>query len=175
METLQKICDFMSGITPEKLQQIGGFMSGVSLFFVAIAAWVTFFYVQRRTLYGQWVESFRQIYAEFWKDPEISKVRRWITSDDEYTVLRDVLRERLKNEANTLSAQENEVIESLDKFLALILRVISFNKGKMNRDQRELWSALYENFWVRKIYSRPEIKEYVQKYWTYLYRSTEIK
>jgi len=83
-----------------------------------------------------------------------------------------VLDERLKLENNNLSATENQIIESLDKFCALLSRVVSFNKARLRKEESDLWHSLYEEYWIRKLYSRPEIEIYVRKYWNYLHTAT---
>jgi hypothetical protein len=156
----------------DKLNRIGPFLGGLGVIIGATAAWFAYFFVQRRNAYLQWVDGFRAIYAEFWKDDVISQVRRWITSDKEYETLKKVLDLRLCGERNNLTPQENETIEKLDRFLALIMRVESFDKGRWHADQKELWDSLFERFWIKLLFSRPEVCQYIFKYWHALYRQT---
>jgi hypothetical protein len=160
-------------LTVSDLSKIGPFLSGIALLLGAAAAWATFILFHRRTLREQWVDNFRQIYAEFWKDPEISEVRRWIASDKEYEALARVLRERLEHSSNRLDKEANQKLELLDKFMALLFRVASFNKDKMDKDQRALWSQMFETFWLKRTHTRPELTEYMRKYWPHLHSQTK--
>src|ERR1700739_5028570 len=76
------------------LGKLGPFIGGLALLLAAGAAWWTLFLVHRRTLDKAWVDGFSVLYREFWKDPEMKEVRRWIISEAEYPKLETVLRRR---------------------------------------------------------------------------------
>jgi hypothetical protein len=185
METVQSICNFFLNLevfvtenapSLDTLSKIGPFLSGISLVATAFAAWATLHYFHRRTLYNQWVDGFRVIYAEFWKDETISYIRRSIASDQEYKRLQEALGKRLAASNNDLGQEDNLILEDIDKFLAFMARVSSFNKStKMDKWQKQLWQALYESYWLRKMYSRREMRIYIRTYWRNLYDWTYRK
>lgn len=132
------------------LNTIGPFISGLSLAFGACAAWATVFVVNRRTLYMTWLDGFRTLYAEFWQNENMARVRTWICSDIEYGKLKDILTERLKTTDNLLDAEANEMLEYVDQFCALLVRIEFFDKTMMTTDQRDLWHKTYGDFWINK-------------------------
>jgi hypothetical protein len=160
----------LSDKTP--LDQIGSFIGGVSLFLATLVAWVTAYLVTERNArlerYMAAVASFRILYEEFWK-PEAAIARKWIISADEYKVLRLVLENRNRKELNELDKDENAILETLDRFLSVLVRIKSFSVSKeldyIALSQRRLWrKIIHGTFWVDYAYKhRPEL-------WTYLYR-----
>lgn len=165
----------MSYDTLDVLAKIGAILSGLSLFAGALAAWATLFLINRRNMDLQWVDGFRKIYSEFWKDATTSEVRRWIVSDREYKDIGEILNQRLQTENNDLDPSANEVLEKIDQYCALMLRVRSFHERGMKDWQKTLWSNMYETYWINKTYGRPELKLYIHKYWFSLYEYTYIE
>ena len=133
--------------TLDALSKIGPFLSGISLLAAAGAAWITVFKINRRALYVAWLDGFRTLYEEFWQNEKIVRVRNWISSDIEYAELEKVLSERLKDKQNSLSPEDNEKLECIDQFCALLVRIEFFDGTIMTKKQRDLWHIVYENFW----------------------------
>lgn len=159
------------------LGQVGPFLSGISLLLAAIVAWVVYFTFNRKDLYQRWVDSFRVLYREFWNDEEMSKVRMWLVSDRLYSDhLQQVLRERntQPDDHNNLERTENEALNSVDRFLALMVRAQSFasdiqNMRHLTPAQRALWDKLLRRrFWDEP--NREDLKRYVEKHWEELLR-----
>jgi len=161
-------------MTLAEVAQLAPILSGLGLLLGSAAAWATLFLYHRKSHVNQWLESFRAIYADFWKDEKVSKARRWIDNDREYAGLRAVLLEVLDKQAFDLSQSEYDYIECLDRFLATMLRVSTFvsRNGKMTNDQRHLWFNMFQRYWIPRMYSRSELDTYVAKYWVELYRVT---
>jgi hypothetical protein len=118
-------------------------------------------------MYVLWIDSFRILYAEFWKDPRIARVRRWIVSDEEYEMIKEVLIRRLDmpKENNKLSADENKILEDIDYFFALIGRIEFTRRTSKGKAQKLLWDATYGSFWIDKIKGKKELRDYAKRYW----------
>lgn len=151
--------------TLEILNKIGPFLSGVSLLLAACAAWVTVFKINRRAMYMTWLDGFRALYAEFWQNRNIARVRSWISSDVEYAELEKILLERLKSKRNLLNAEANKTLEQIDQFCALLVRIEFFDRTIMTRQQRDLWQRTYGDFWGKKINEREALRQYMEEYW----------
>ncbi len=144
---------------------LGPMLSGVSLLVAAIAAWATYFFYHRRTVQTAWIDSYRLLYAEFWKDEGIATVRNLITNDVEYTEAEKILRNRLDTKSNNLSVDQNKVIESIDRFCALLIRIKFFESLRLTRKQRALWNETYRDFWIAQIRKREALRNYMYEYW----------
>lgn len=151
--------------TIDFLNKIGPFLSGIGLIFTAVAAWTTFLLINRQALNRVWLDSFRQLYNEFWKDEQIAIMRNIIVSDVEYKKVEQVILERLKNERNLFSFEENKIIECVDRFCAFLMKVDFFDREYMTPKQRELCNKTYGNYWVRKVKDREALYRYKSKFW----------
>src|SRR4051794_28803365 len=101
----------------DKLAKIGQLINGIGVASAAVTAWVTFLFFQRRERDNRWIDGFRTLYSEYWKDKQIVEARRWIINDQLYdSILRPALRARLATgeKRNTLSQAQNEVLEKID-------------------------------------------------------------
>ena len=130
-------------------------------------------FVNRRTLEierlqaeNRWIETFRALYADFWKDDQIAIVRRWITNEQEYSKLAAVLSARIQSDFNTLSPDENDMLEKIDRFCSVLVRIEYFGKTDMPKDrQRKLYELTYRFFWKGKVRQRQELLSYMNKFW----------
>jgi small-conductance mechanosensitive channel len=142
---------------------LGPLISGASLFLAAVAAWITYFTYHRRSLANQWVDSHRVLYAEFWKDPAISRVRTAISNDLAYARFEAALLERMTSDQNKLSLGDNAILEDVDQFCALLRRIRFLEK--MNTRQKKLWDLSYDSFWLEKLRKRKALIDYINQYW----------
>jgi hypothetical protein len=160
------------------LDQIGSFIGGISLFFATLVAWITAYLVTEKNArlerYASAVNSFRVLYDEFWK-PDVAVARKWIISGAEYSaVLLPVLKNRNSTVLNELDEKQNAILETLDRFLSVLVRIKSFSvSGELANvppPQLELWrKVIHGSFWSRYAYDhRPEL-------WTYLYRHWKVE
>lgn len=153
------------------LNMIGPFLGGLGIIITALLAVITYFFIHQRTTETSWVESFRVLYGEFWKDDEITQVRRWITNSLEYEILEETLKIRMKNDdGNYLSEEDNNTLENLDRFCSVMMRIKYFGQMKMTKRQRELYRETYESFWRKKINERVLLRDYINRYWPGLSR-----
>jgi hypothetical protein len=154
---------------PELLTAI----STICLILTAAAAWTTFFLYYRKTLDANWLDGFRRLYAEFWNDECAANVRRWLVSEEEYAELESILAKRLASDKNYLTVEENKRLDVIDRYCALMTRIVYFvrreggrKQGKRNR-RRELMDTIFM-FWIRKAHSRSKLADYIRAYWPHL-------
>lgn len=149
----------------DMLNKIGPFLSGIGMMLTAAAAWASFLLIHRHTLHRNWVDSFRVLYNEFWKDENIIKVRRMIANDVEYEKVEQILLERLKEKRNLLTPEDNKVIDYIDGFCALLMKIEFFDRNHMTPEQRKLWERTYVTYWISKIKERDALVKYISEYW----------
>lgn len=123
---------------------------------------------QSRTFQEPWLVTFREFQREFWNDPVIAQVRSWICCDEAYrTQLRDILAKRLKGQVTT---EEYEVLEKLDRFFALMLRIVYVQVRPVSDEQAKLITGLGYDWWLRSALERFEVSEYARKKWEGVYK-----
>jgi len=154
---------------------LGPLMSAVALCAAAAGTWVTYIFFHRKNMQATWIDSYRALYAEFWKEDNNAIVRNFITSDIAYAGVERILIKRLKSDNNDLSDSENEVLERIDKFCALLVRIQFFESLKPTRKQRDLWNKTYGDFWIIKIRKREALREYIVKFWPGVELETVLK
>jgi hypothetical protein len=137
---------------------VGPLLSGFSLAAAAGAAWTTYIFFHRKTMEAEWIDSYRSLYAEFWKDKDIASVRGFITNDIAYADIKLILEKRLASDSNTLDREENKQIELIDKFCALLIRVkLSESSQRLKKPHRDPWIA--------RVKTRPALRNYMNQYW----------
>jgi|NGEPerStandDraft_6_1074524.scaffolds.fasta_scaffold222176_1 hypothetical protein len=145
-------------------QWLGPILSGFSLVAAAAAAWTTFIFYHRKTLDAAWIESYRLLYAEFWKDEDIAAVRNFITNDLAYAEIEPILDKRLSTDSNTLDHEDNKKIEQIDKFCALLIRV-KLSERRLKKPQRDLWNETYRDPWIAPAKKRAALRNYMIRFW----------
>ena len=144
---------------------LGPLLGGVSLAAGAAATWVTYLFYHRKTVQAAWIESYRLLYAEFWKDEGIAKVRNLISNDIAYAAVEPILEKRLKTDSNQLGNDENEMIELVDKFCALLIRIKFFESQWLTPTQRALWNETYRDYWITRVKKRKALRDYIDRFW----------
>jgi hypothetical protein len=109
-----------------------------------------------------WIESYGSLYTEFWKDEGIASVRNLIANDVAYASIEPILEARLKTESNTLDAKENETIEQIDRFCAMLIRI---KMQPLTKKQRELWNETYRDAWIARVKKRKALRTYMETHW----------
>jgi hypothetical protein len=163
LDTLKDIAPFL-----DFLNKIGPFIGGVALMAGAVAAWLTLFIVNRRANRLTWVDGFRVLYAEFWREDTIADVRLWFASDVAYGKIAPIIEARLDSaDKNTLNEDSNKVLEKIDQFCALLVRIELFSEVGLSKRQRKLWHAAFGQYWIRRINSgdREALRKYIIDYW----------
>jgi hypothetical protein len=166
--------------TPGKLDQLGSFIGGLSLFFSAIVIWIEAHSITRRnaTIERQTtaINSFRLLYDEFWKEKEVAKIRRMIVSSDEYKqILKPILDKRndmdARGELNSLCSKENLILDEVDRFFSVLVRMRSFDVSNEiqyldNKQKILLEKILNEGYFTSFIKeNRAELCEYMKNHW----------
>jgi hypothetical protein len=147
--------------------QIGPYLSGIALMIAAAAAWNTYIFYHKRTMEDNWVTTFRALYGEFWNNEQMAQIRKYLSSDEEYQKLDKILTKRLEKRENSLSSEENDVLERLDRFCATMVRVLYFGNRKMSAHQAKLYDAVF-TYWKDSMVRRKNVHAYITKYWTSL-------
>jgi hypothetical protein len=151
--------------TWEILAKAGQALGGLSLAVAAGMAVATLLLVHTRTGDREWVEGFRDMYAEFWKDDDIAEVRRWIVSEVEYPEIHAILSKRLKSNQNWLDESANKKLEKIDKFCSLLTRMHYFCRLARSKQERDKWQKLYVRYWVDRIHARDDFRDYMLQFW----------
>ena len=149
----------------DDLGTLGPFISGVALLVAAIAAWFTFYFLHLKGRRDTWIENYQSLYKEFWDAPGNAIVREQISNDAEYKTLAPILVRRNKSPNNSLSSEESEALDRLDRFLSIFARLRFWRKVGMSKYQKELYRISFTHYWAEKINSREELKEYIDRYW----------
>ncbi|MCR6734315.1 MAG: hypothetical protein NVV83_09610 [Afipia sp.] len=114
---------------------------------------VTLFVVHLHAKSYQWLEGFQSLYKSFWDDDEIARTRKFLVNDVTYITLRDVLKKRLASTNNNLTPEENDELEKIDRFCALMVRISFFANLSRNKEHRNLYRATF-SFWIDKLKQR---------------------
>ena len=104
----------------------------------------------------------------------MAAMRRWIANPQSYDgELRDILAKRNKS-ADLISPEEYQKIEIVDRFAALLVRLIDHNPEQLEEDRRWLVEQSFDRYWIHTIYStRPELKTYLRDHWERVMREIE--
>jgi hypothetical protein len=118
-----------------------------------------------------WSVIFRELHNEFWNDPEIARVRKWLCSDEAYE--KELLPVLQSRKCKPVDSSSYEILESLDKYCALMVRVNSLQSYKtysMNAEQQYSYEVLGYDLWLHKTIQRKEIHEYIKSHWKNLFQ-----
>jgi hypothetical protein len=172
-----------------KLDQLGSFIGGVSLFLTVLIIWYEANLIRKRkddadrlaaatntfrVRQADATNTFRVLYQEFWKEPEVSEIRRMIISTDEYEKkLKQILVERNKTGAiNNLCADQNKVLDQVDRFLSVLVRFRSFYVSEefnyIDKTQRKLLAKLIDkDYFIKDIIGqrRSGLMKYIDDHW----------
>jgi hypothetical protein len=112
-------------------------------------------------------DTFQALCAELWHDPDASFIRRCIINEKELPDISFILAKRNATALNTLTRPENDIIEKIDRFCFLLVRMKACAEtGLLTDEQRRLWTEGREDFWLMRMKGRrPEYLEYVQRHW----------
>ena len=155
-----------------ELASYGPLLSGLALSAAATAAWTTLLVYNRRTIEAAWIDSLRKLHAEFWNDDEMAKVRKWLSSESEYKKLEDILLRRLSADENNMSSEENDRLEDIDRFCALMSRIGYFGRRSHTWEQAQHYKFTLAH-WLVKMKSRKALIDYAARFWTPLYEIVE--
>ena len=129
---------------------------------IALSALIALMALQhnRKNTQEPWMVTFRELHKEFWDDDDMTKVRTWICCDEAYRLtLLPVLNRRLSGQ---VSRDEYLILDTLDKFLALMLRVVIIQSSKMSNEQKKIFKGLNYYWWLHQARNRTEIYKYIE-------------
>jgi hypothetical protein len=146
---------------------IAGFSALTALGSGVVAGLV--YWLQRKRDEEAWYKEFRELHREFWSDDESLRFsRRCISNDLAYDELRAVLEKRLdQGDKCRLSEAEYKMLDDIDRFCSVLVRVKDINPGRLTEAQQRLWDRAYYVYWFNRIESgrRPELQRYINLVW----------
>lgn len=145
--------------------EFGQLLSGIGLITGAIIGIYTAVIYNARQRDDAWLDRFRGLYEEFWKNPEMEEVRRWIVNENDYKNLDQLLRKRNETRECVVSIDDHKKLEKIDKFCSLMVRARTFGELEMRPRQRLLWSKLLYGFWHEKMKNRESLRTYIRIHW----------
>jgi len=120
-----------------------------------------------------WLRTFKESHEAFWNDSVMAEVRSWIICEPAYKKIEPALIKRRKIKvgelnADTLSKDEYEIIEKLDKFLNVLLRIEAVSSHLKFDSNQVFWKKLSADYWVQALLSdaRPELQSYVTTFYS---------
>jgi hypothetical protein len=153
-------------------QSVGALSSGAGGLLAAFAAWYAIFFIKRKAIdiekerqFAEWTKEFATLYEEFWKNPDIKQVRKWLVHEEEYRTLETVLEHRLSTPENCLSSEEYDMLEKVDQFCALMARISLFDQRDQTPAQSNAWEAVHYRDWLKLAQRREQLRKYIDKYW----------
>jgi hypothetical protein len=147
---------------------IQNYASPLGVFLGAITAFLTFVYVTLRNARLGATAELMSIYQEFWTDSFLD-ARRWIAIDEAYEDLSRVLCRRFEGDnMRHLTKEEYDVLEKLDQFLVMFVRIEHLNKSYGRLDAKSRHVRQFGNYRRGMILSRPELSRYVSENWPIL-------
>ena len=138
-----------------------------------VISWGVFRLTKQR-MKDTWIRTYAEIHSAFWNDPIIQEVRCWLAYPNVNADLKSILLKRRDidkavRDKPSLTCEEYSKLDKLDKYLNILLRAVTLNP-KISR-KRDLWNALNFKYWLCACLDshRPELKWYVQKFYSQLY------
>jgi hypothetical protein len=114
----------------------------------------------------EWLDRFRNLYDQFWKDEKMNRARYLLNNGPGYAELKEILLLRASQDECNLPWDDFQKLEIIDTFCSILSRVRSFGLSiDMTSAQEELWGDLLYYFWIQKLQHKPEIRSYVEKHW----------
>lgn len=184
-EILERIREILS---PDFWQAVSAVASAIA----SIATVVLLFVAYRFTRQQQqesWLRTFQEMHKAFWDEPKMQRIRTWIACDSAYQKqLLPILVKRLlikEPEINLtaaeyqlvgltandleLTADDYQLIDDLDTFLNLVIRVDALVRElKLLRDIEETWKQLSLDWWLREfVQKRPGLIWYSATFYKY--------
>jgi hypothetical protein len=129
------------------------------------------FVLTRQNLENSWRQTLDSISREFWKSPDIQRIRCAVAYRKAYSDLKYCLIKRRKINAGIresseeevdLEQEEYEILDNLDKFLTLLESAAL--SSPILREKTTVWNALYFDYWLQKCMEKEELKWYIDNY-----------
>jgi hypothetical protein len=142
--------------------------SAISSVTAVAAVTVTFFAyrLQVRSKDQEWYENFSALYSEFWSDSDLVTVRTWIACSEAYSKIEPIIQKKLID--NEVRESEYQVLEKIDKFCSITIRILHITPATRNPKYREMVRRLYLSYWIEKLREREYLHQYIERFWTTL-------
>ncbi|MCC9603413.1 hypothetical protein LOC67_22930 [Stieleria sp. JC731] len=118
-----------------------------------------------------WLREFAKIHSEFWNDPVMQEVRLWIACPEAFKAGPKSALENRKAihenpEAVSVTPDDYEFIEKLDRFLNLVIRILAVNHEVGDKHAHGLWNDLYLDYWAKGfVAADPLLKWYATSFY----------
>lgn len=155
----------MSNEVIDYLEIAAKFIPSIGIIVGAGVALSTFLFIALKNARKEVLIEQMNIYSEFWSDKH-AETRKRIAIDVEYKKLADVLSRRDSiGSMSGLSPDEYEVLEALDQFLAVFVRIESLQAS--SRKNRGLGKHLdqFRGYWRDCVKTRTELANYIDSSW----------
>jgi hypothetical protein len=119
-------------------------------------------------------KQFRELQTRFWDDKRMAEVRMWIASDQSYETVRPTFERRMVDVGrNSLSIEDNQILEKMDVYCALITQVRRVQGLKrLTEVERDAWLHAFDSYWVRTIGQRRQaLESYMTQFWPKIFPS----
>lgn len=113
-------------------------------------------------------KQFRELQTRFWDDVRMAEVRMWIASDQAYETVRPVFERRMVDVGrNSLSIEDNQILEKMDVYCALVTQVRRVQGLKrLSKFEHDAWQHAFDSYWVKTIGQRRQaLESYVTTFW----------
>lgn len=124
--------------------------------------------LNKAQLRDAWMQAYRETNEAFWNDTDMLQVRAWLAHDAEYKKISPLLQCRCEStESMCVSRDELVVLDTLDKFLNLMVRVVAIDQTLRSEHGQNQWRSLFFGFWIAKCTSdsRLELRNYIARYY----------
>jgi len=154
----------------ELIAILSAITTGLASIAGAAIAWMLY-RLNGRQQKESWLRAFTEFHEAFWNDSDMSEVRCWIAYERAYLDIKPILQKRKdieegKLSPETLEKREYEVIDKLDKFLNLVLRVDVISSLLKSDYGQHLLRELFIDYWLKQSLreNRAELKWYVEHF-----------
>jgi hypothetical protein len=144
----------------------------------AVIAWMLYRLSENQQK-DAWLKVYKEVHEAFWDDFVMAEVRSWIACEQSYLELKQVLQKRKdidegKLSADNLDGTEYVLIDKLDKFLNLVLRINVVNSQLSSDYGQRAWKTLFIEYWLIESMkeNRSELNWYVQRFFPEVLDST---
>lgn len=136
----------------------------------AVIAWMLY-RLNKNQQKESWLKVYKEVHEAFWNDLMMAEVRSWIACEQAYLEIKPILQKRRNIDegkllSDNLSKSEYVLIDKLDRFLNLVLRINVVN-SQLNFDYGQgAWKTLFIEYWLIESMkeNRSELDWYVQRF-----------
>ena len=123
---------------------------------------------------AEWYANFRDMHCDFWQDPRMAIVRKWIANPNAYRDELVPVLERRAISPDLVSAVEYDALETVDRFCALLSRILEHNPEALSADHVWMIESTFDIYWINTVMAdRPGLHTYMKAHWPRLMQQIE--